>query len=199
MEKIKVNNFLLLEKTNIEKYDYYDQDVDFNILDINNFTDNFKLEINLHSSNLNLNISGINNIRKKIDILITFCSSNNNAKININYLCKNQKTLDIKVNGKIINNYPNNKIDIKLNGIIDEESTSVIMKPFFEVHNNQLEAIHSCTIGAINKEVLWFLMARNFSKNKAIKIIIWSHFNLVLKNLNEDQIIYFENKISEKL
>ncbi len=199
MEKIKIDSFLLLDKKNDEEYNYYNQDVDFNILDINNFVDILKLEINLFSSNLNLNISGINNIKKKIDILINFCSADNNAKININYLCKNQKTLDIKVNGKIIENFSNNKILFSLNGILDEENTSVIMKPIFEVYNNELEANHSCNIGAINKDILWFLMSRNFSKKEAIKKIIWSHFNLVLKNLSEDKINYFEKMISEKL
>ena len=199
MKKIKVDSFLLLDKKNNEEYNYYNQDVDYNILDIDNSIDILKLEINLFSSNLNLNISGINNIKKRIDILINFCSSNNNAKININYLCKNEKTLDIKVNGKIIENFSNNKIIFLLNGIIDEENTSVIMKPIFEVSSNELEANHSCNIGAINKDILWFLMSRNFSKTEAIKKIIWSHFHLVLKNLNEDESNYFEKIISEKI
>lgn len=73
-------------------------------------------------------------------------------------------------------------------------------EPILEIKNNDVKASHGSTTGRINKEEVFYLMARGLSKNEAENIIVEGFFEKLLNQIEDTEVREkISNQILEKL
>ena len=105
-----------------------------------------------------------------------FAINNDNAHVNIytDAYIKN-KAVGSKTNqeGRIIN------LSDKCSGIV---------LPNLHIDENDVEASHSCSVGSVNEDHLYYLQTRGLSPLQARNILIIGYFNPILENIENEKI-----------
>lgn len=65
---------------------------------------------------------------------------------------------------------------------------SGIVLPNLHIDENDVEASHSCSVGSVNKDHLYYLQSRGFSTAKAESILIKGYFNPLLQSIEDEKI-----------
>jgi len=74
------------------------------------------------------------------------------------------------------------------------DSCSGIVLPNLHIDENDVEASHSCSVGSVNKEHMYYLESRGLSENEAKNILIKGYFNPILKEITDENV---RNKLNE--
>ena len=68
------------------------------------------------------------------------------------------------------------------------DSCSGIVLPNLHIDENDVEASHSCSVGSVNQDHIYYLESRGLSNLQARNILIKGYFNPLLENINNDVI-----------
>ncbi|WP_031488976.1 SufD family Fe-S cluster assembly protein [Ureaplasma canigenitalium] len=109
--------------------------------------------------------------------------------------------------GKIINNvqvigFNDSLTNIELNAYIPKKShnneayqniyanlfdrAKAVGKPNLIIDSNEVKAGHSLQVGAISREIIFYLLSRGLSKNEAVKLILYSYFREIFNHFDDE-------------
>lgn len=78
------------------------------------------------------------------------------------------------------------------------EKCSGIVLPNLHIDENDVEASHSCSVGSLNNEHMYYLQSRGLSELQARNILIRGYFNPILENVNDEEILKEINKVLDQ-
>lgn len=78
------------------------------------------------------------------------------------------------------------------------EKCSGIVLPNLHIDENDVEASHSCSVGSLNNEHMYYLQSRGLSELQARNILIRGYFNPILENINDEEILKEINKVLDQ-
>ncbi|MGP1413657.1 MAG: SufD family Fe-S cluster assembly protein [Bacillales bacterium] len=173
----------------------------FNFADFYNNNSNFILNINLegNQSKTEFNFSSIINNFTSKKYLINFNHINvNTSSIVKGYgivLKESNFNCDVisTINDKCINSSTNQNVKVIL---IDEKSKGKVC-PIMNIYCDDVIANHSCAIGHINNEHLYYLNTRGISENKAKELITKGYLTPICDKFNKSDKKILLAKIKE--
>lgn len=115
-----------------------------------------------------------------------FAISNDNAHVSIytDAYIKNKAVKSISnQEGRIIN--------------LSKNSSGIVL-PNLHIDENDVEASHSCSVGSVNQEHLYYLESRGLTPLQARNILIKGYFNPILENITNEQIKEEISKVLEQ-
>ncbi len=65
---------------------------------------------------------------------------------------------------------------------------SGIVLPNLHIDENDVEASHSCSVGSLNQDHMYYLESRGLNKLQSRNILIKGYFNPILENINDETI-----------
>lgn len=82
------------------------------------------------------------------------------------------------------------KTDGKMNNhnLLMSEQAQVNSKPQLEIYADDVKCGHGCTTGALNKDQLFYLMARGINKQQALRTLVYAFAAEVLEHSNLDNV-----------
>ncbi|MGL4647467.1 MAG: SufD family Fe-S cluster assembly protein [Mycoplasmoidaceae bacterium] len=171
------------------------------IIDIN--LDDFDLNINVdvyENSKIIINLASLVYLTKKnFNIKINHLSNTSRSECNVFGVGKNQGYVKFTLTAKIAAESEGNTCEQSISGILLSNDSSIIGSPNLIIDTNKIQAKHALSIGKINEDKLFYLTSKNLSRQEAILKLIMSYFNLCLMNMNDEKILYIQNKIREKI
>ena len=78
------------------------------------------------------------------------------------------------------------------------DTASGIIFPDLHIDENDVEAAHSCSVGSVNLDHLYYLQTRGFSYEQAKSLLIKSYFTPIYQYLNDKELIDKVTKAIEK-
>lgn len=159
----------------------------FSIIDLANQNITSNLIFNVYESELVINVAILNYAThtKKINIDVNIKSSNCKIKILCNCLNLNSSKSYINVNGIMLEDYLNNNIDIKIDGINAGMKSLIKGNPNYFINSNNLIATHGLKIGYVDPQEKFYIMSKGIEENEAIIMLVFSKFNICLNKLDE--------------
>ena len=115
-----------------------------------------------------------------------FAISNDNAHVSIytDAYIKNKAVRSItNQEGRIIN--------------LSNTSSGIVL-PNLHIDENDVEASHSCSVGSVNQDHLYYLESRGLTPLQARNILIKGYFNPILENITNEKIKEEINKVLEQ-
>jgi Fe-S cluster assembly protein SufD len=158
------------ENINLNKQEAYASVVD-GIYAINNATKKYQTNLNHYEANC----------ESKAQI---FAINNDNAHVSI--------FTDAYVKNKAVRTVTNQEGRI----INLSDSCSGIVLPNLHIDENDVEASHSCSVGSVNEDHVYYLTSRGLTTLQARNILIKGYFNPILENISNEEI---KNHIVEVL
>ena len=77
-----------------------------------------------------------------------------------------------------------------------KDTCSGIVFPNLHIDENDVEASHSCSVGSLNQEHIYYLQSRGLSLKQAQNVLIKGYFNPILENIIDETI---KNEITKVL
>ena len=68
------------------------------------------------------------------------------------------------------------------------DTCSGIVLPNLHIDENDVEASHSCSVGSVNADHMYYLQTRGLTSLQARNILIRGYFNPLLENINNEEI-----------
>ena len=68
------------------------------------------------------------------------------------------------------------------------DTCSGIVLPNLHIDENDVEASHSCSVGSVNVDHMYYLQTRGLTSLQARNILIRGYFNPLLENINNEEI-----------
>lgn len=160
-----------------------------------------KIDIKLDITNdqsIKINWLTINNqdIDKKVNVHINLINDSNNVLFNSHTLLYGKSKVFFKVYVTNESNR-NNKVNIKISSIINNDLAKFSACPIFDFSTNNIDAKHSVNIGGLNKDELCYLMSRGVDENLAKFLLIKSKINIVLDLLDDSKKNMLSKRINE--
>ena len=78
------------------------------------------------------------------------------------------------------------------------QTCSGIVLPNLHIDENDVEASHSCSVGSLNQDHMYYLQTRGLSENQARSILIKGYFNPIIKNIENQEIVEEILKVLEQ-
>ena len=78
------------------------------------------------------------------------------------------------------------------------QTCSGIVLPNLHIDENDVEASHSCSVGSLNQDHMYYLQTRGLSENQARSILIKGYFNPIIKNIDNQEIVEEILKVLEQ-
>lgn len=75
---------------------------------------------------------------------------------------------------------------------------SGIVLPNLHIDENDVEASHSCSVGSLNLDHMYYLQSRGLSELQSRNILIKGYFNPILKNIEDEQIVELLDKVLQQ-
>lgn len=203
---ISVNEIYADDDSNINYYKIQNSKFDSNIIDNTFISQNKNTNFSIHTftsqekfirNNLNISQYG-----KKSNVYISGITIGKNKQIidnktSVNHFSPFCKSYEIYkgiydntskgiFNGKIL--VSNNSNDIiafqKNNNILLSKEASINSKPQLEIFSDKVKCSHGCTVGFLNKEILFYLMSRGISKKDSKYILLLSFIDEIMYKIN---------------
>ncbi|MCI5745588.1 MAG: SufD family Fe-S cluster assembly protein [Erysipelotrichaceae bacterium] len=190
-----------------------------NSLSINRDVDNFgeyqSMQIDLSNTNVdsieNINLLKENATTNVIDGIYAVLKSAKKYQTNLNHfaaLCTSKaKIYAINNDEAHVSIYTDAYIKNKASGsktnqegrIINLSSSCFgIVLPNLHIDENDVEASHSCSVGSINQDHMYYLQSRGLSALEARNILIRGYFNPILENISDENLLDEINKVLDK-
>lgn len=154
------------------------------------------IEINIFDNSIfEENLVIINKGINRFIITINMLGNNSTAKIKLRVInTSSDDKIDIECNGKVESNTLNNILIEDLKGLIINNET-IKISPNIKVLTNEVEANHLVTIGAFDKEELFYLKSKGLSDNICKKLLIESFVTGIISEKNKEKIKMEVSKI----
>ena len=143
-------------------------------------------------------IYAVNKANKKYQTNLNHYESNCNSKAQI--FAINNDVAHVSINtDAYIKNGAIRSISNQEGRIINlSERCSGIVLPNLHIDENDVEASHSCSVGSLNNEHMYYLQSRGLSELQARNILIRGYFNPILENINDEEILKEINKVLDQ-
>lgn len=171
-------------------------------IDLSNGDSNNVETINLNNSNavatFTAGLYGVNKAGKTYVTTINHNEMNTNSKIKI--FAVNDDEANIKIyTDAFIKKGAHQSIALQEGRIINlTENCKGLVYPDLHIDDNDVQAAHSCSVGNVNPEHLYYLESRGFSKEEAEKILIKGYFNPLFEGVKEQDIKDEINKVLDE-
>ena len=179
--KININRF-------VDNHNYYKSMQ----IDLANSSVSSKEDINLVGKNANsLVIDGIYAIGHSIKTYQTnlnHIAKDTTSKAQIFGINDDKAKISIYTDGYIKNKAVGTKIDQEGRIINLSDSCVGIVLPNLHIDENDVQASHSCSVGSVNKDHLYYLQTRGLDEIQARNILIKGYFNPLLENVDDKNI-----------
>lgn len=117
-----------------------------------------------------------------------------------NAICNSDSFIVLNTDGIIPNGSIETDLNQKSKGILLDEKSNIIANPILEIDEYDCKASHGAGVGAINEQDLFYLMSRGIKRDYAIRLIINSYLEPVMREFEFDEIKdYIQNIINEKI
>ncbi|ALV23230.1 hypothetical protein ASO20_00915 [Mycoplasma sp. (ex Biomphalaria glabrata)] len=142
----------------------------------------------LNQINYNLDFLGIskkNNI-KDVEAIINHKCTNSKSFVKSFFLAQENSVNNVVINNKLAPKMSNCEVDQNILFLQTSPKTKCSGIPIIEATDNKVKASHSCFIGNINQDHVFYLRSKGIEKLKAEKILIFSMFNNIFTlNINK--------------
>lgn len=140
----------------------------------------FKLSIFKGNVKINYLILALEEQEKIIDYHAINFGMNCSMDICVKVIQFDYSTVIFKCVGEIAKDASNSKSHQRLDFLTFSKNTISGNHPILIINNNQVEAGHAGTVGALDDKYLFYLMSRGIKKSDAIKLVLKSQINAVL-------------------
>lgn len=184
---VEINSSLKIIR-NINNNGFY-QSMQIDLTDYNvDSTENINLKTTDADAYVIDGIYAINNVIKKYQTNLNHYVSACNSKAQIFAINNDKAHVSIFTDAYIKNGAIGTKTTQE-GRIINLSSTcSGIVLPNLHIDENDVEASHSCSVGSLNQEHMYYLESRGLSKIQARNILIRGYFNPIIENITNDTI-----------
>lgn len=162
-----------------------------NYLSLENNSNTNDLTLNMYLLQQDISVSALN-------VAINESGKTQNQNLNVYHLhedtasnfntyaiANNNSILNIKNIGRINNGCPRCDLKQKTKGIIVDTYSNIEADPALIIDENDVMASHGASIGAIDPEVLYYLMSRGLTKEASEKLIIEAYISPYFKDYSE--------------
>lgn len=200
---MEVNKLNIIDNNFDQSFDLgnnQNQEFIFVVLPNNNLTMNSTFYLNTNN-NLNVKVVVISNQNWTIDIKLNAVINNNSntAKLDVLVYGLDKSSTNVISNFDVVNKTCNNVVFQNIKGILLSDNTKILGEPNLKINTLDVKAKHSLTIGALNKDEVFYLMTKGFDLTEVKQILINSYLQSILDSLNEDEQNRCKSLINERL
>ncbi|MBD3363364.1 hypothetical protein GF362_06630 [Candidatus Dojkabacteria bacterium] len=153
--------------------------------------------IKISSGNYFAYFIGFNNKSIKSKLKFELTEPKEESMILIKAVLFDQSSLDLDCLVKVDKGIKNIKTDLKIEVLLVSKNSSAKVLPSMEIHEDDIKASHSTTIGSVDPEQLFYLESRGFSKKKAEKVIASGFIKDIEKKFEGYVPIGFEKELEK--
>lgn len=187
----KINTSFYLLRFNQLNYKSLENNTNINDLTLNMYL--LQQDISLSALNVAINESGK---AQNQNLNVYHLHEDTASNFNTYAIAKNNSVLNIKNIGQINKGCVNSDLKQKTKGILVDTYSSIEADPALIIDENDVLASHGASIGAIDPEILYYLMSRGLTKEESEKLIIEAYVSPYFKDYNETNLgKYILNKI----
>ncbi|MBO4623612.1 MAG: SufD family Fe-S cluster assembly protein [Bacilli bacterium] len=187
----KINTSFYLLRFNQLNYKSLENNTNINDLTLNMYL--LQQDISLSALNVAINESGK---AQNQNLNVYHLHEDTASNFNTYAIANNNSVLNIKNIGQINKGCVNSDLKQKTKGILVDTYSSIEADPALIIDENDVLASHGASIGAIDPEILYYLMSRGLTKEESEKLIIEAYVSPYFKDYNETNLgKYILNKI----
>ena len=187
----KINTSFYLLRFNQLNYKSLENNTNINDLTLNMYL--LQQDISLSALNVAINESGK---AQNQNLNVYHLHEDTASNFNTYAIANNNSILNIKNIGQINKGCVNSDLKQKTKGILVDTYSSIEADPALIIDENDVLASHGASIGAIDPEILYYLMSRGLTKEESEKLIIEAYVSPYFKDYNETNLgKYILNKI----
>jgi len=179
-----------------------DRDARLNLYSFNfNETQDIKLNVNLIETSAEVNYKGVfianSNIQQNIEAIIENKAPTTNGEILIIGISKDDSKIAINGISKIHQGMSKSSNLQSLKGFISDNST-LTLNPILLIDEFDVKAGHGASSGIIDEEIIYYLMTRGLSENKAKQLYLLGQVEPVINEIwNQDLKDLLTEKVKE--
>lgn len=143
-------------------------------------------------------IYAINKANKKYQTNLNHYEANCNSKAQIFAINNDFAHVSIYTDAYIKNGATRSITNQEGRIINLSQTCSGIVLPNLHIDENDVEASHSCSVGSLNQDHMYYLQTRGLSENQARSILIKGYFNPIIKNIENQEIVEEILKVLEQ-
>lgn len=171
-------------------------------IDLNDYNTDSIENVNLLSSeaigSIIDGIYAINKANKKYQTNLNHYEANCNSKAQIFAINNDFAHVSIYTDAYIKNGAIRSITNQEGRIINLSQTCSGIVLPNLHIDENDVEASHSCSVGSLNQDHMYYLQTRGLSENQARSILIKGYFNPIIKNIDNQEIVEEILKVLEQ-
>ena len=161
-------------------------------IDLTKNSINSKENINLLNQDCYANvidgIYAVNDSTKKYQTNLNHYEANCESKAQIFAINDDNAHVSIFTDAYIKNKAIGSKTNQEGRIINLSETCSGIVLPNLHIDENDVEASHSCSVGSVNQDHMYYLESRGLTPLQARNILIIGYFNPILENISNEQV-----------
>lgn len=143
-------------------------------------------------------IYAINKANKKYQTNLNHYEANCNSKAQIFAINNDFAHVSIYTDAYIKNGATRSITNQEGRIINLSQTCSGIVLPNLHIDENDVEASHSCSVGSLNQDHMYYLQTRGLSESQARSILIKGYFNPIIKNIENQEIVEEILKVLEQ-
>ena len=195
-ENSKLNRFsIIVETTNklsikrdINNKGYYQSmQIDLTSLSVSS-DENINLNKQEAYANVVDGIYAINDANKKYQTNLNHYEANCESKAQIFAINNDNAHVSIFTDAYVKNKAVRTVTNQEGRIINLSENCSGIVLPNLHIDENDVEASHSCSVGSVNQDHIYYLTSRGLTTLQARNILIKGYFNPILENISNEEI-----------
>lgn len=121
------------------------------------------------------------------DTVMTFAAPRTQGDITVKAVVSGDANLNLTGNLIIEKNGTNAQGFLKQSILLLSKDARAKATPKLEIKTDEVRASHSATVGQVDEEQLFYLMARGFSRQQALDLTVRSFLSEVVEKLSDEQ------------
>lgn len=171
-------------------------------IDLNEYNTDSIENVNLLNEEANGSIIdgiyAINKANKKYQTNLNHYEANCNSKAQIFAINNDIAHVSIYTDAYIKNGATRSITNQEGRIINLSQTCSGIVLPNLHIDENDVEASHSCSVGSLNQDHMYYLQTRGLTEDQARSILIKGYFNPIIKNIDNQEIVNEILKVLEQ-